>query len=245
MLSSFVRPITTRALAAFLLLCLCGSAALAQTMPKNLASFDHRKYHFGFLLSANSSSFNIDFAPDYTFEDSLLSIENKALQGFNLALLASLDITPMVHLRFLPGLSFQDRGLVYRFRSEDGTILTEDKRTESVYLEFPFMLKLRTRRMGNFAPYALVGAKFGRDMQSQSGVSQAFDKDLVIKLKPNDSSLDLGAGADFFLPFFKFSVELKTAFGFNNVLIQDGSIYSSAIDQLRTRAFVISFSFEG
>jgi hypothetical protein len=230
---------------ALLLICSSASSLLAQTMPKNLASFDHRKYHFGFLLSGNTSSFNIDFEPDFSFEDSLLSIENKPLQGFNLALLASLDLTPMVHLRFLPGLSFQDRGMVYRFRAEDGTVETEDKRTESVYLEFPLMLKLRTRRLGNFAPYALVGVKYGRDMQSQSDVSQAFDKDLIIKLKPGDSSMDLGAGADFFLPFFKFSVELKTAFGFNNVLIQDDSIYSSAIRQLRTRAFVISFCFEG
>jgi hypothetical protein len=240
-----IRPIRLATLAFTLGLLTAAESLVAQTVPKNLASFDHRKYHFGFLLSGNTSSFNIDFTPDFSFEDSLLSIENKPLQGFNLALLASLDLSPMVRLRFLPGLSFQDRGLLYRFRAEDGTIETEDKRTESVYIEFPLMLKLRTRRMGNFAPYALIGAKFGRDMQSQSGVSQSFDKDFIIKLKPNDSSLDVGAGADFFLPFFKFSVEMKTAFGFNNVLIQDDSIYSSAIEQLRTRAFIISICFEG
>ena len=55
----------------------------------------------------------------------------------------------------------------------------------------------------------------------------------------------MGAGADFFLPFFKFSVELKTEFGMRNVLIQDDTPFSAAFDELRTRSFIISFTFEG
>ena len=58
---------------------------------ENLPNFDNRFYHFGFLLSANTSSFFIDYKPDFSFNDSLLGIENVPQSGFNLALLASFN----------------------------------------------------------------------------------------------------------------------------------------------------------
>jgi len=225
--------------------CAAFSSVHAQTAKENLAKFDYRAYHFGFLLSGNSSSFNFNLRPDFTFADSLLSVENNALSGFNLALLASLNVNKTVRIRFIPGLSFQDRGLLYRFRNPDGTIQPVNVRTESVYLDFPLVVKLRTERIGNFAPYALIGGKLSRDMQSQADVNQSLQDGYILKLTKGNSSLDFGAGADFFLPFFKFSVEMKTEFGMRNVLIQDDSPFSAAFDQLRTRSFIISFTFEG
>ena len=73
---------------------------------------------------------------------------NQPQAGFNLALVASWNMTKNVHLRFLPGLSFQDRTLEYHFQ-EDGDIDIKSKRTEAVYLDFPLLLKLRTDRIGN------------------------------------------------------------------------------------------------
>ena len=224
---------------------LSGMAAQGQTAKKNLAKFDYRSYHFGFLLSGNSSSFNYKLRPDYTFSDSLLSVENNPLSGFNLALLASLNVNETIRVRFIPGLSFQDRGMLYRFRNPDGTTSPVSVRTESVFLDFPLVIKLRTQRIGNFAPYALFGGKISRDMQSQADVNQSLQDGYILKLAKNNSSLDFGAGADFFLPFFKFSIELKTEFGMRNVLIQDDTQFSAAFDELRTRSFIISFTFEG
>ena len=243
-LSRFIRP------GAWILLALglwmaAPNAVQAQTAKQNLAKFDYRPYHFGFLLCGNSSSFNFQLRPDYTFADSLLSVENNSLSGFNLALLASLNVNSVVRIRFTPGLSFQDRGLLFRFRNPNGTVEPITVRTESVYLDFPILLKLRTERIGNFAPYALIGGKLSRDMQSQEDVNQSLQDGFILKLAKGNSSLDVGAGADFFLPFFKFSVELRTEFGLRNVLIQDDTPFSAAFDELRTRSFVISFTFEG
>lgn len=230
-----------------LLLLLMGlaHAGTAQTAKENLAKFDYRPYHFGFLLSGNSSSFNFNLRPDFTFADSLLSVENTPLSGFNLSLLASLNVNRTVRIRFIPGLSFQDRGLLFRFRNPDGTVQPVRVRTESVYLDFPIVVKLRTERIGNFAPYALFGGKFSRDMQSQADVNQSLQDGYILKLAKGNSSVDVGAGADFFLPFFKFSIEMKTEFGLRNVLIQDDTPFSAAFNELRTRCFIISLTFEG
>ena len=230
------------------ILCVLGiglTHATAQVKMKNLPEFDYKKYHFGFLLSTNSSDFYFDYRPDFTFADSLLGIENKGQSGFNLALLASWDLSPNFHLRFVPGLSFQDRGLNYRFLRDDGTQDVILKRTESVYLDFPLLWKLRTNRVNNIAAYALVGGKYSIDMQSQKDVDNAVESDVIIKLSNVDYSLDVGGGVDFFLPYFKFSIEMKTAVGMPNVLIQEESTFSSPIERLRTRTFIFSLCFEG
>ena len=90
----------------------------AQQGRKNLAAFDTKKYHFGFVLSGNRSDFNMALTPDYSFSDSLQAIINQPQAGFNLGLVASWDATKNFHVRFIPGLSFQDRSLEYRFEQD-------------------------------------------------------------------------------------------------------------------------------
>lgn len=211
----------------------------------NLPKFDYKNYHFGFLLSYNSADFMIRDAAEFNFKDSVLGVTNSPQPGFNLALLASLNFTKNIRLRFVPGLSFQDRSLKYSILADNGRIAETEKRVESVYLDFPLLLKLRTNRTGNFAAYALVGGKYSRDMQSQKDVDNEVEEEIIVKLVDSDISIDAGFGFDFFLTYFKFDIEFKTAFGLDNVLIQENTIYSSPLDQLRTRTFILSFTFEG
>ncbi len=222
------------------------SVAFAQAKGReNLGGFDNRYYHFGFLLSANQSSFFVDYKPDFTFGDSLLGIDNVPQAGFNLALLASLNPIKNVNLRFVPGLSFQDRGLNYTFLDTVGGVKTFLKRTESVWLQFPLYLKLRTNRVGNFAAYALAGGCYGIDMQSQKDVNEIVANKIVLKLQKTDLTIDAGGGVDFFLPYFKFGIEMKTCFGMRNLLIQENNKFTDPISKLRTRTFVLSLCFEG
>ncbi len=220
------------------------SPILAQGGRKNLASFDTKSYHFGFAISGNRSDFRVQMASDFTFSDSLMSIANSPQSGFNLALIASWNMTPNVHLRFLPGLSFQDRALEYRFIEQGETELTT-RRTESVFLNFPLLLKLRTDRVGNFAAFGLIGGKISKDMQSQEAVNQQLQSDFILRLESANASIDIGAGMDFFLPFFKFSIEGKFEIGTRDVLIQDDSQFSSPLKGLKTRSFILSLCFEG
>jgi len=214
-------------------------------LPKNLPDFDDSPFHFGFLVSGNRSFFDIRQRLDTSFQDSLFGIVNDPQPGFNLALLASYNPIPAISFRFIPGLSFQDRALQYRYLKSSGKEETVMVRTESVWLEFPILLKLRTNRVGNFASYALAGAKYGIDMQTQKDVNNALVGEAIIKLQNKDFCFEFGGGADFFMPFFKFSTEFKIGYGQNNLLIPDGTRYTNAIESLRTRTYVFTISFEG
>lgn len=230
----------------FILISQFEAAAQRAGSANNLPRFDDRYYHFGFLLSWNTSSFFINrtFDPTIT-NDSLLSIENVPQAGFNLAFLGSFNPTKNINIRFVPGLSFQDRGLNYTFKTFEGETKSYLKRTESVWLDFPLLFKFRTNRTGNFAAYALFGGKYSRDMQSQKDVNNAVAEQIIVKLQDRDYSIDMGGGFDFFLPYFKFAVEFKTAIGIPNVILKEATPFATPIDQLRTRSFIVSFTFEG
>lgn len=231
----------------FSLFVLCTAQDLhgQRVLPKNLPEFDDSPFHFGFLVSGNRSYFDIKYKLNPSFSDSLLGVINVPQPGFNLSLLASYNPLPPISIRFLPGLSFQDRAMEYRFLKASGKEETKVMRTESVWLEFPLMLKFRTNRIGNFAAYSLVGGKYCIDMQTQKDVNSQLGGDEIIKLKDTDYGMEFGGGMDFFMPFFKFSTEVKLAFGFPNLLIDDGTRYTTHLQSLKTRTYVFTISFEG
>lgn len=236
-------------LVGFLLMLMASAPALAQYQSgvkmENLPNFDLRKYHFGFLLSYNTSDFYIRNSTSSPFRDSLQVLDHLLQPGFNLGIVASVNLNKNISLRFLPGLSFQERILQYEFMKADGTSAFYRKPVESTYLEFPLLMKLRSDRINNFAVYMLAGGKASIDMASQKDVDQTLDDEVVIKLQQYDYSVEAGAGVDFFLMYFKFGIELKHGIGIPNLLIDDGTRFSRPIESLRSKTWVLTFTFEG
>lgn len=222
---------------------LLGAAQKIKT--ENLPNFDLHRFHFGFLFSYNTSDFFIQQRPSAPFADSVLVIDHIKQPGFNLGIVSSLDMTPNFSLRFIPSLSFQDRVLHYSFRKSDGKTADFDKPVESTWLEFPLLLKMRSDRINNFAVYVLTGGKFSIDMASQKDVNNALDEDVVVKLKKYDYSAEVGGGMDMFLPYFKFGIELKFCVGIPNLAIDDGTRFSRPIESIRSKTWVLTFTFEG
>ena len=116
------------------------------------------------------------------------------------------------------------------------------KQVESTYLEFPFLLKFKSTRIDNYRVYVLAGWKYGIDMVSQAKVL-AKDKEIV-KLNKHDYGYEFGVGFDFYMTYFKFSPEIKMYNGVKNLLVQDERRFSSPINSLHSKTFVISLLFE-
>ncbi|MBL0126774.1 MAG: PorT family protein [Flavobacteriales bacterium] len=238
----------SRSLTVALFICL-GIGAQAQNggrvKMENLPNFDLHRFHFGFLLSYNTSDFFVKLKSGVPFTDSLLVLDHQRQPGFNLGIVASLNMNKNWSLRFLPTLSFQERILQYEFRRSDGRSVFFQKPIESTYLEFPVLLKLRSDRINNFAVYVIGGGKFGIDMASQKDVNNALDDDIVVKLAKYDYGAEIGGGVDMFLPYFKFGIELKGSFGIPNLIIDDATRFSNPIESIRSKAFILTFTFEG
>jgi hypothetical protein len=163
--------------------------------------------------------------------------------GFTVGIVTNLRLAESFDLRFLPGMSFGERKLVYNIPVVDVTSdNTEFYSIKSTFLDFPLLLKYKSKKMNNQRPYMVAGPALRID------ISKSGQEDLV-RLKPFSTYLEAGVGWDSYLQFFRLSTELKFSFGLNNVLdsgpkITQPQVYSSAFSRLTSNVFTLSFHFE-
>ena len=210
-----------------------------------MKNFDKKAFSFGFTLGINSSDFTVFQLEDAYESYGLVSITNKSQPGGQLGILTSLKLgTPVLRLRLMPTLSFQERVLEYRsLDSSNFKNGISEERINSTCLNIPLTFIFKTKRFNNFTAYALFGGQYCIDLQSQQDASQNYI-DPFIKLNRYDIQGQLGAGVEFFAPFFKFAVELKYSHGFQNSFIQDFSPVAKPVDQLYNKGWWVSIIFE-
>lgn len=231
-----------------LLLVITSLSAIAQDPNErgNLPNYYQQKLHFGFAISVNRTNFLIDRAEHFERLDSIKTVNSYPKSGFNLAIVSELTLHKYVTLRFLPTLSFAVRDLSFLFVTKKDSI-AKVKSIESAFVNFPVDLKLRSKRVKNFSAYILAGGGYSLDLSSKrkadnEGVSI---NDQIVKLKRDDFFYEGGAGAEFYLQYFKLAIEAKLSLGLLNMLQKDNTIFSNAINELRTKVLTVSITFEG
>lgn len=224
-----------------LFLVIVSQSAWAQrhTVPLNLPNYDRKPVHFGFLLGINSMDFKITTRAIQA--DTLFILKSQEQKGFNLGIVSNLRLGRHADLRFLPTLSFAERDIKYTIEV-DGELEEIKKDVESTFIEFPINLKYKSARYNNGRAYVLTGFKYNLDLASQKNIDDE-GKDLI-KLKQNDLMYEIGFGIDFYLEYFKFSLEIKATFGLVDLLVHDETIYSNSIERLATHGFTVTLTFE-
>jgi len=218
-----------------------GSSFAQRKKVQNLPKYDKQKIHFGFLLGINVTDFRIKRIPEFNLLDSLYVVESEKQTGFNIGIVTDLKLAENFNLRFIPDLAFSQRNLIYTFYDGPDSTMVK-KEIESTFLEFPLELKFKSNRVNNYRVYVLAGIRYSIDMVSQAKVENK-DKDFV-KLFKNDYGYQIGFGFDFYMERFKFSPEIKMFNGMRNLLVDDPKIYSTSIESLKSKIFLISFTFE-
>jgi len=215
--------------------------------PKNYRRFDEKTIHFGFMLGANTSNFTVFQVPDVYAKYGLKSISSKSTPGGQVGIVSTLKLgTPVVRLRLIPTLSFQERVLNYQFDTliTGKSIEFNEERIGSTNIDIPLMLQFRTLRLNNFASYILIGGQYSIDLQSQENASQDF-LDPFLKIKKHDFQAQLGIGVEFFAPYFKFGMEVKYSHGLINSFVPENTIIAQPIDRLYNKVWWFSIIFEG
>lgn len=210
---------------------------------ENLPRFDMKRVHFGFTLGFNSMDFYLKRPNDINPQDSVLSVLPEAQNGFQIGIISDLKLTENLNLRFIPSLSFGDRNVQYEiYYSSRDTVYSVKKTAESTFLDFPLLFKYKTDRITNFRAYVLFGGKYSLDLASQA--KKKHDEELTLKLLPHDVTADIGVGFDFYLEYFKFSLELRMSYGLVDVIKREDTPYVNSIEKLRSKMFWVSFNFE-
>ena len=114
------------------------------------------------------------------------------------------------------------------------------RQIESSYVQFPLHLKFKSVRIDNYRLFLMGGIRYTNDLASKAKVVD----DNLFKLQRHGADYEIGLGADFYFEYFKFSPQIRAAWGMTNLLVQDGTLPVEAFDGIRNRAILINFSFE-
>ncbi len=205
---------------------------------------DYALLHFGFTLGLNY----MDYKAVLSGENALRAEAGKLKTGFLVGLISELRLAEDWGLRFLPGLEFSKRRLIFTNVPE-----VENNRqyagNESVYLSFPLMIRYKAKRINNFRPFLAAGGSYRYDFQKHNKIEP--EKSIFFRTKQGDAFLELGGGSDFYLPYFKFGIELRFSIGLTDVLVHQPDPansgyekYTQALRKLRARIFTVCFNFE-
>ncbi len=216
---------------------------------RNLRFYDQKKIHFGFTVGLNTSDFyirNSDNFFDTTQIKEVYGIENYQQPGFHLGPISNLRLGKYFDLRLLLNLTFIQRDLHYTVLKEnqygEEYFDTHVMKLSSTFLSMPLLLKYKAERLNNYRWYVIAGIDPTLDLAAKKKIPEEAMP--MIRLEQPDVYGEIGAGIDFYLPYFKFSPELKMGIGLNNMAVPDNTEYTGAMKYLKSKIFMLSFHFE-
>lgn len=228
-----------------ILLCFICAQGFSQFKAKdnyNYLDFQKKAYYFGISLGLNSSGYQVNKSSNFITNDSINIVNGIYRPGFNLHIITNLKIGEYFDFRFIPGFSFTER--IFEYRVGNGDELS-NKSIESVFADLPFLLRFKSEPYKDKRMFVLAGVKYQYDVASNSRAAK--DKaQFLVQVSPHDFSVEVGAGMQFFFPYFIFSPEIKFTQGIGNVHIyKDELLESNIMDNVLSRMISISFNFEG
>src|SRR5690606_8978296 len=104
---------------------------------------------------------------------------------FDINVVSELHLGNYFGLRFTPGIAFLARNLEYSYYAPSGPSTTVKTKTiESTFVNFPLLVKYRSKRLNNFATYVVTGFKYSLDLAAQENVDNDVDEfgEQIVKL---------------------------------------------------------------
>lgn len=239
----------------FIILLFClPMTAFAQVKVLNNPNYDRKWIHFGFTVGINTMDFGMNLTDDFLHGDgdggneysTVYGIENQRNLGFHLGPVVNFRLGEYFDFRPLINLSFGQRNLQYKVAQDtlygEAPFKNHIMQIESIFLEIPLHIKYKAKRHNNYRPYVVGGVNTKYDFAARKKIKD--EEKPKIRLRPFDVYWELGFGIDFYLPYFKFSTEIKFAMGTLNMINYDQTEYTTAIDRLNSKMVLLSFHFE-
>jgi len=211
---------------------------LAQrSLPKNMTLADSQPFHFGYSVGFNTMGFTAIPIDGY-------KLDLKRNPGININLVTDYRLNKFLNIRFLPGIQFGQRDL-----NVTNKLTGETKERawwiESVFVDLPVLLKYRSERVNNYAPYLIAGFNNRFDL---IGAEIEGWKPSTPMLKSYDFYIELGAGVDFYLAMVKVAMELKFSVGMRDILLGPSDplfdLYNAGVSSIYSRMVIVAFHVE-
>jgi hypothetical protein len=233
-------------LIAFTVLCLSAKAQLNKE-PLNLLHYDYgSRLRFGFSLGINVFDFYTtnklgEVTVDGVARRMRADVTTQAL-GFDINAIIDYRIRRQWNLRAMPGISFGSRNL--DFFDDNTNELVHTMKIGSNYMELPVHLKFSAKRNSNIRPYVFAGANVRYNLSSGDDIKSG----VFFGIANTEVFGEFGFGFEFYLTYFKFSIEAKFSTGIGNAFNKDPvegyEAFYNSINKLYSNIFILKFNFE-
>ena len=227
----------------YILLLLLPLCAVAQERKvQNKPYIDFRRLHYGFFIGFH--------AQDMEFANNGFVTENGETwcadianynPGFSVGVLADLRLNTYLSLRAIPTMHFGQNTVYFR---EQNSGETSKQSLKTTYIAVPVHVKFAAERFNNYRPYVVTGISPMWNL--------TVKKQQQLLLKKFDFMIEVGAGCDFYLPFFKLIPELKFSFSplsvlnkqRNDLLDANYMKFTQSVEAVTSKMITLSLYFE-
>jgi hypothetical protein len=204
--------------------------------------YDERKIvTYGFSLAAHSASFKLKYSDYFATPamDSVHSIMPRKRPGFKLGFIVNFKLAQFLDARITPTVAFSEYVLEYNYTANNQPQLNE--LVESTGVEFPVLLKYKSQRRNNIRMYVVGGATPVIEAAGRSNLEEDQNR---LQLDRVNVNLEIGLGLDMYYPLFKFSPEVRFAYGMVNLLTDNINEKNIGLSDLRTKTLTFYFHFQ-
>ncbi len=210
---------------------------------QNRPYLDQRFLHYGFFVGINMMDIEVKnngYIDPASGEQWYTDVDNYQ-PGFTVGVLGEIRLNKTLGLRIQPTLDFGQKHASFH-EQRSGRDSTQN--LKSTYISLPVLLKVGAPRYNNFRPYFTIGAAPAIDLTTR--------KHNALLTERLDCFIQIGAGCDIYLPFFKLIPELRFSFGLRDIIAKDRSDlidesllkFTKGIDRGRAKMISLTFYFE-
>lgn len=209
----------------------------------NIPNYDSKPLHYGFILGMHYATFRIDYS-DYFAKNSdttIALLPQRTFSNFAVGMIVDIPIAEQWNFRFTPTVGLYEYSVTHKqLERATGKYIDTKVPVESVFFDFPILMKYKSLRrnnnrfymVGGLVPSIKVGGKKQRDNKEAFGME---DYNLEVTY---------GLGWDHYFSFFKFAPEIRFTHGIANMNLRNQSVYFRNIERMTTHKVSLLFHFE-
>ncbi len=212
-------------------------AQTVQYRPKFMENYEDKPVHYGFLFALPLTRYNLTYSSEFNnANDSINLIKAPITKGFRMGFVMNMYLNDRWDVRTTPTVALYERSVEYQFQHS-----TKSETRESTWIEIPILFKYKSERRMNSRMYLLAGATFGIETNVRKRTLPGNGK---LSTNNYDITIDYGIGFEQFLPYTKFTPEIRFSHGFLNSYVQPDHPLTMGIGRLTTHSVGLYLMFE-
>ncbi len=209
----------------------------------NIPDYDSKPLHYGFILGLHYATMRINYSDYFTdnTDTTIALLPQRSFSNFAVGMIIDIPLAYQWNFRFTPTVGLYEYSINHKqLERSTGKYVDTKVPVESVFFDFPILMKYKSIRrnnnrmymVGGIVPSIKVGGRKQRNNQEAFGME---DYNLEVTY---------GLGWDHYFSFFKFAPEIRFSHGIANMNLRNQSVYYKNIDRMTTHKISLLFHFE-